>query len=255
MTTERAARPLLRAGRSLGRLILGAARRMRRALDDLVLGATCAGCGTPGSVLCEVCADHLEGLPGLLTTRVGVPPVVACGPYRGTLRQVIIASKDRGVRSLARPLGVLAARQASRHLPTGGRVLLVPVPSSPAAVRRRGYDHVGELSRVVALTLRGRGVRVRVRHGLVRVRRVRDQAGLGRDERLGNQSGSMRWRGAPPNAPVVIIDDIVTTGATLREACRAVAAAGGRPLLVVALAHTALSRPDAELRPTGERPA
>ncbi|MDA8438137.1 MAG: phosphoribosyltransferase family protein [Propionibacterium sp.] len=255
MTPECAAPSLRHARTPLVRWIVGAARRLRTALDDLVLGSTCAGCGTPGSVLCAVCADHLHDLSGLLTTRVGVAPVVACGPYRGTLRQVIIASKDRGVRSLARPLGALAARHAFRHLPTDGRVLLVPVPSSPAAMRRRGYDHVGELGRVVARRLRARGVRVRLRHRLVRVRSVRDQAGLGRDDRLGNQRGSMRWRGAPPDAPIVIIDDIVTTGATLREACRAVEAAGGRPVLALALAHTALSRPALVLDPARERPA
>ena len=228
---------------------------VRRALDDLVLGATCAGCAGPGSVLCVSCADDLAGLPGLVTSRPGLPPVVAAGAYRATLRHIVISFKDRGVRSLARPLGTAVARVALSRWPASGQVLLVPVPSTRAAVRRRGYDHVGDLARATARGLRAAGVPVRVRHALVRSRQVRDQAELGQSERLANQHGSMRWRAAPARVPVVILDDIVTTGATAREACRAVAASGGRVVLVVAAAHTPLRVHDGELPPPAARRA
>ncbi|HET9127082.1 MAG TPA: ComF family protein [Propionibacteriaceae bacterium] len=216
--------------------------RARRAVDDLVLGAVCAGCGLPGSPLCGTCRAELAGLPGLVTSRAGGPPVVACGPYDGTLARLVVAYKDRGVRSLGRPLARAVGLAASRHGELGPVALLVPVPSSGAAVRRRGYDHMLEFTRLLARDLTGRGTRARVAPRLRRARVVRDQADLGHLERLTNQVGSMRWRGPAPPSPVIVVDDILTTGATIGEACRAVEAAGGAASLALVVAHTPLRR-------------
>ena len=196
----------------------------------------------PGSPLCEGCRAELARLPGLVTSRLGGPPVVACGPYDGTLARLVVAYKDRGVRSLRRPLAQALGPAASRHAELGPAVLLVPVPSSGAAVRRRGYDHMLDLTRMLARDLTGRGTPARVVAGLRRHRVVRDQADLGHLERLRNQNGSMRWKGPAPASPVVVVDDILTTGATIREACRAVEAAGGAASLALVVAHTPLRR-------------
>lgn len=212
----------------------------RHVLDDLVFGSTCAGCDRPGSPLCDTCRDLLGRLPGLVTARRPDLPVIAGAPYDGALARLVVAYKDRGVRSLGRPLARATARAAFRVWHPDGPVVLAPVPSNPAAVRRRGYDHTRDLAIRLARELAAGGTPARVEAGLGRARRVRDQADLGHDERLVNQAGSMRWRGPAPRAPVLVVDDIVTTGATVAEAARAVGAAGGTVAGALVIAHTPL---------------
>jgi predicted amidophosphoribosyltransferase len=122
-----------------------------------------------------------------------------------------------------------------------GEVLLVPVPSRRAVVRRRGHDPLLRLTRHAAGRLRRRGVDTRVRRALVPVVRVLDQAGLGAEERAANLAGSMACRRAPrvrPDGLLVVVDDVITTGATLREAQRALEERGVRVDAVAAVAAT-----------------
>jgi predicted amidophosphoribosyltransferase len=120
-------------------------------------------------------------------------------------------------------------------------VLLVPVPSRPGVVRARGHDPLLTLVRVAARRVPGTTVA-----SLLRSRgNVRDQAGLTADERARNLAGSLwcptrllrRWTGSP--ARVVVCDDVLTTGATAREAQRALTASG---LLVEGVATVAATR-------------
>ncbi|RIQ23081.1 ComF family protein [Jiangella rhizosphaerae] len=111
-------------------------------------------------------------------------------------------------------------------------VVLIPVPSAPAAVRRRGHDPVLRSARRAAATLHRSGQRASVVAGLRHARRVADQAGLDRREREDNLHGSLVVTAAVRRAAgrcVVVVDDIATTGATLRESVRALEAAGVRP--------------------------
>jgi predicted amidophosphoribosyltransferase len=117
-------------------------------------------------------------------------------------------------------------------------VLLVPVPSAAAAVRRRGYDATATLARLAAGRLRPT-YRVRSARLLAQRAGVRDQAGLTAAERSRNLDGALRlraglaagrrsWAGARGSAAalVVLVDDVVTTGSSLTEAARALRAAG-----------------------------
>lgn len=111
---------------------------------DLVLPQPCAGCATSGELLCPACSARLAGparlcLPSPVLS--GLPPPWAVAPYSGPVRQLIVAHKEHGLSALARPLGVALARAAVTAAGDLGRpVLLVPVPSSRASVRRRGRD-------------------------------------------------------------------------------------------------------------------
>ena len=208
---------------------------MLPALTDLVLPRRCAGCGRPGELLCVSCRP--SGPPLRLAGFDAV--VLAAGRYEHRLRSAVLAYKERGRHELARPLAQLLAVAALLSLRgPGAPVVLVPVPSARAAARRRGGDHVLRLARVA-----GARWRIPVEPALRLVRAVHDSAGLGAAARHANLAGAMAAARPPPSVPAaLLVDDIVTTGATLHEATRALRAAGWPVLGAVALAATPLRR-------------
>ena len=219
------------------------------ALADLVLPRTCAGCGFPGAVLCRRCAARLARPRVAAPRRVpwGFPPTVAAGAYDGPVRPAVIAFKDRGRAELARPLGAalaLAVGAVVRAVPERtGPVLLVPVPSSRAALRARGRDHVRELTVRAVAELRAAGVPAARAVLLARRGRVRDSAGLAADQRRANLAGSFAAARAavPEGRLLVLVDDVVTTGATLTEAAAVLTAGlpgGAPPVLAAVVAAT-----------------
>jgi predicted amidophosphoribosyltransferase len=202
------------------------------ALADLVLPRTCAGCGVPGVVLCPRCARLLT-VPRLATPRRfpwGFPPTVAAGAYSGPVRTVVNAFKERGRTELVRPLGTalaLAVAAVVSGVPEAP-VLLVPVPSSRAALRARGRDHVRELTTRAVAELRTAGLDVEEARLLTRRGRVRDSSGLSAAARRANLAGTFQPSALrPPGALLVLVDDVVTSGATLTEAAGALAADAG----------------------------
>ncbi|MDZ5621195.1 ComF family protein [Nocardioides bizhenqiangii] len=214
---------------------------------DLLLGSACVGCGEPGRVLCPDCR---AGLPeGAATawptpTPAGLARPFATGPYEGTLRAMVVGHKERRLLGLTRPLGDLLAASVLTAAGPSAPLLLVPVPSRPAAVRARGHDPTLAMTRHAARALRATDRDVAVAR-LLRTRPgVADQAGLDAGQRHANLAGSMasparavrRWAGR--RAHVVVCDDVITTGATAREAQRALEAAGLAVLGVAAVAAT-----------------
>jgi len=192
-------------------------------LIDLVLPRRCAGCRRPGPALCGDCQP--QGRP----VRLGGAdvPLVAAGAYEDALRRAVLAYKERGRRDLEPPLGELLAGAVAELLgfarpPPGSVVALVPVPSSRAARAVRGGDHLEPLARRAA---RPRGLRIGP-GALSLARNLADSARLTRAERAANLDGAMRASPAPAGWSALVVDDVVTTGATLREAVRALRAAG-----------------------------
>ena len=218
------------------------------ALADLVLPRTCAGCGVPGAALCRSCAGLLARPRLAAPRRVpwDFPPTVAAGAYDGPVRPAVVAFKDRGRAELARPLGAalaVAVAALVRVVPErAGPVLLVPVPSSRAALRSRGRDHVRELTVRAVAELRAAGVPASRAALLARRGRVRDSAGLAAEQRRANLAGTFVAAGVVPEGGLlVLVDDVVTTGATLTEAAAALAAGlppGAPPVLAAVVAAT-----------------
>ena len=219
---------------------------------DLVLGSACVGCAAPGRVLCRGCDGSLprRGHAAWPTpTPPGLALPYAAGAYDGLLKSMVNAHKEHRVLPLATPLGRVLGDVVTDLVTElrGGSapVLLVPVPSRRAVVRRRGHDPLLRVTRETAARLRRQGVHATSRLLLVARGRVRDQSTLGAEERAANLAGSMRARAGAarpgavvPGALVIVVDDVLTTGATAREAQRALEEAGVPVAGIAAVAAT-----------------
>ena len=208
---------------------------------DLVLGATCPGCNEPGWGTCGRCRHALERASAFAVMRAlpGFPEVTAGSVYAGEVRRLVAAHKERGARHAGTALGSLL-RSAVQLQGVSGPLTLVPVPSSPAAVRRRGYDSVLLIAEEAARRLRLSGHPAVVRRVLRHVRRLEDQAGLDTAARWENLRGAMVAR--PVQGSVLVVDDVCTTGATLTEACRALREAGAGQCRAATVSATLLRR-------------
>ena len=236
-------------------------RRSLGATLEMALPSTCGGCGVPGPTWCCSCAHETghttpSGGPRLVFPTpcpVGHPPTWAATSYEGAARAALVAFKDGDRRDLAAVLAPILShaiaaalgRDASLRavLVTGnGPVFVVPVPSSSAAVRRRGDAPLELLTRAALheVALSERELIVSPALGLRR--RVADQAGLDRGQRAGNLERAMqvqqRWRPNIRGVTCLLVDDVLTTGATLTEAARALRAAGAEHVAAATVAAT-----------------
>ena len=216
---------------------------------DLVHGATCVGCGQPGRSLCADCDQTLPGRGRSVRPTPCPPGLAACfaaGEYDDLLRAMLLAHKEHGAFSLAAPLGRVLAGAAMSALDPTGATVLAPVPSRPHVVRARGHDPVLRMARVAARLLRRGDHKVQVAQVLGQRGVVDDQAGLNASQRAANLAGSMGVRPtaraalARCDAPLslLVCDDVLTTGATAREAQRALEESGLRVRAVVTVAAT-----------------
>ncbi|AQA01428.1 phosphoribosyltransferase [Mycobacterium sp. MS1601] len=209
---------------------------------DLVLPLECGGCGAPGTRWCDACATALRvgaDDPHVITPRLdpGVP-VFALGRHAGTRRRAIVALKEHGRVDLLSPLAHALAGGIHRLLAWGvldEPLALVPAPTRRIAARRRGGDPV---SRLCASAVRAHPEIV-VTPALRLKRGTRDSVGLGSGDRQRNLAGRVHLDASKliSRVDVLVVDDIVTTGATACESVRVLSTAGVRVAAVLALAH------------------
>lgn len=206
---------------------------------DLILPQECGGCGAPSTRWCASCAAALgvgDDEPHLFTPRTdpGVP-VFALGRHAGIRRRAIVAVKEKGRTDLVAPLaGALSG--GLQHLLTWGivgtPVTVVPAPTRRSAARRRGGDPVAKIATAASSGLPGVWVvpALRLRPW------VRDSVGLSVVARQRNIAGRVRLI-RPVAGEVVLVDDIVTTGATASESVRMLVRAGAQVSAVLAISH------------------
>ncbi len=179
------------------------------------------------------------GEPQVVNPRVDPKvPVFALGRYAGARRQAILAMKEHGRRDLVVPLACALAVGVDRLLSWGmveNPLTIVPAPTRGWAARRRGGDPVTRMARIAGTAL-GRHRDITVAPALRMRGLARDSVGLGTSARERNIAGRVRLRGQGPRNEVVIVDDIVTTGATARESVRVLQAGGVRVGAVLAIA-------------------
>ena len=237
--------------------------RLSGALADVVaLGApsVCAGCGRPGPAVCVGCERCLQGAAKVHHPSPPPPgwiPAHVVADYDGTTRAVMTAWKERGRRDVAVHLAVPLARaiaaavtaiDAEGERAPRAEIAIVPIPASSAARRRRGEDAWERVVRQ-AIAQGTTHARLRLVRALRLVRQPHDQAGLTASERRENLAGALTCVEAP-GCRVIVVDDIITTGATLAEAARALREAGvgaARAAAIVATPRTRASVPAAPL--------
>jgi ComF family protein len=221
------------------------------ALLDAVAPPLCVLCREPPGALpwlCGACADQLALFAGARCLRCGAPrplPAPVCGacpedwparlvaaraaaPHAGTARALVHALKFRRVLAAARPLGYLAAA-AARDLNLPRHVVVVPVPLHRRRRRERGFNQATEIARVVAREL-ARPLKPRW------LRRIRGASAVVHRTRSGRRRetrGAFRARRDVAGRTILLVDDVLTTGATLASCARALGRRGARAVYAV----------------------
>lgn len=221
---------------------------MLSALRDaaaLIAPVDCAGCGAPDRALCAVCGAQLAPDPrtALLDVAPGWSIPLAAGlAYAGPARAAILALKEDGRTELARPLRapLLAALEIAYDAPPARRALLVPVPGAPAAFGRRGFQPVELLARRAGLAITRALELVPDERGPTSA--ARGPAAVAQKQRTLAERTTVRREllvtREVAGTAVVLLDDVVTSGATLRAAARALHAAGAAVVGAAAIAAT-----------------
>jgi predicted amidophosphoribosyltransferase len=215
-------------------------------LFDLICPTVCEGCGAPGAAVCTRCAAVLGAQPRRhrpTPCPQGLPPLWSAAAYEGAVRDLILGFKERGAVELGRVLAEPLARGTLLASAGGSSaLLLVPAASSKAAIRERGDDVMALLAARAARVLRRHGVAARAVSALAQRRVVADSAGLSAAHRAENLRGALVVRpgrgGLLAGSSVVLVDDLVTTGATLNESSRVLQAAGATVLGAATIAAT-----------------
>jgi predicted amidophosphoribosyltransferase len=214
-------------------------RSLRTDLADLVLARTCAGCESPGTILCEICWAHLtrgliehdlpDGASALTSTT-----------YLGVGRSVIIAHKEHGWHALTPMLGILLARAVTSL--TAEPVSLVPIPPHAHSLSVRGTDPLVDIARAAARYLRSIGQPARCDPLLTRAREGGSVKKLDRAARRASVESSfvIARRRRPHAGQLIIVDDVITTGTTITEARRALESGGVSVCGAAAVASTPL---------------
>lgn len=212
-------------------------------LLDLLLPASCAGCARYGAAFCDSCRRQLTPAGRPQDRFIAPDPGIVIGDafelalaayaYEGVLRRALTRLKYGGAARLARPLGDDAAPALATLLAMSGPAALVPVPVHPIRERQRGYNQAALLAAALA-----RVPHAHVEKLLMRRRETLKQHRLNRAARLRNLRGAFAVRpGAVVPATAIVVDDILTTSATLEACAQALVGAGAQRVYGFAVAR------------------
>lgn len=190
----------------------------------------CAACGRscrPEGIVCNRCGRRLaDAKPLLGSGPAGLDRAWSSAPYEGVARDLVAALKFRHLLPVADLMAERVEWLAPAHMLSG---TIVPVPPAPPRLRRRGFDPAGELAAALAERLDAPLECCLERRGSSR------QVGRRRAERVGHPPRIHACGAAPRSA--LLVDDVLTTGATLTACARALRAAGSSRVVAVTFAR------------------
>ena len=195
------------------------------ALSELIFPSRCLGCRQLGIGICSQCRASWH--PHIYRSNVfasGISfPVYSAVAYSPVAQKVLLGAKEAALHDADQLIHQALTHSLAYFYSEIGIADLVPIPSRKINTRKRGRDFILEQTYELS-----QQPSVQVRAILSHARRVKDQTTLNSRSREINLSQSMKCANQvePSNIPVIIIDDLVTSGATLREAGRALSAAG-----------------------------
>jgi len=187
-----------------------------RALQELIFPVRCLGCSALGLSICSQCRRNWHPHIFRSTSRIAPHfPIYSAVSYSPIAGKVLLAAKENGLIQ-ADQLILHALKRALFHcVQDQGIGILIPIPSRPSIARLRGRQFVAELSKELTVETRLPTYEI-----LTHTRKVRDQSSLDAKARIKNLTGAMRAQ-KYLSGKAILIDDLVTTGATLHEAARA----------------------------------
>lgn len=201
-----------------------------RAVLDAVAPSRCAGCGDPAPAVCPGCVRALELLPQPDPVADGALRLHAAFLYSSPLREILHSGKYRDGRSALRVVSLLAAE---RYTALPAPAFVVPIPLGLARLRQRGYNQAESVARGAAALLGAQ-----LRPWLRRVRETGTQVGRSPAARAANLARAFEWLGPRHPAGLIwIVDDVITTGATMAAAVDAAPHAARGDICGVALAR------------------
>jgi ComF family protein len=210
-------------------------------LFDWLLPTNCVLCGVTGSIICQRCKLSFDVSPRTVQ-RFGLIGF-AITDYHRACSLLLHAYKEEHQTALAKFLAKpIASKILEQQKQLAGNVILVPAPSSTVSMQHRGFEPALYLAKEVARQVNRNNNSAKVFKVLRLDRQIKDQAGLGVEARKANLLGAMVASAASSDLPVLILDDVVTTGATLFEANRALTEAGWRVAGFCAFAETLSKR-------------
>jgi len=189
----------------------------------------CLACQAEGSLLCKACLDSLPPTPIKQLAGSDLETVQSATVYGAVAKDLIWKLKSSGAQEAAK---IMASRM-SKLLPPSQRGLIVPVPTASSRVRRRGYDQ----SHLIAKAL-SRQTRLPYLNCLKRQGQAH-QVGASREQRKSQLNNAFRIKSPQliKNAHIILVDDVVTTGATLESAARLLKQAGAAQIAAITFAQ------------------
>jgi len=193
-------------------------------IRDLIFTPKCINCNQVGIALCHGCNNSLE-----LIRKNDVPNVDEAkfaNPYAGWLRDRLIEYKS-GNYELARGLAEIIYLNCI--LPNSNTII-VPIPTTKEKLKLRGIDTIGHISKQLKLLDR----KIEIRPILSVAKTLNDQVGLTKNERISNLAGAFKSMSAV-SGEITLLDDVLTTGATLSSAALALKNSGAKTVKAIGL--------------------
>ena len=187
-----------------------------KSLKELVFTKVCISCAAPEYWLCPSCLSAWN--TSVKKNFIEGKPIYFKSDYTSKTASVILAAKEGN--------NLNAIELLASELRISSEITLVTIPSAPSAIRRRGRDHINTLAEYVQKNLQQKSIRAQYAPILFQKKSIKDQSQLSSQQRMENTKGKFAVKSCEiPQGAVYLIDDLITTGASMLEGVRALSEA------------------------------